>query len=146
MSERRIHAIAVVALLVCMRDGSALADAPAGRYSALDCSGIACVKDNLTGLTWKKDEESKSFTWADAKLQCISPWRLPTIRELQSIVDVRKELPPRIDTAYFNTVGIRVWSSTKSAKDSTKAWRLDFGFGDSNEFTATSTYRVRCVR
>ena len=61
------------------------------------CLGANTVEDYDTGLVWQDNYDSKTITrdWQGAKDYCqgltlagSSNWRLPTIKELQSIVDM----------------------------------------------------------
>ena len=89
----RIRQVYLSALLVApmLAAGARLvhAAAPAGRYSV--AAGV--VTDNCTGLHWQQ-APSAPLSRADAWLYCQSAavppgngWRLPTIKELQSLVD-----------------------------------------------------------
>src|SRR5258708_26833512 len=78
---------AIVVALLDTHDRSARADAPTGRYTAGTDGATPWVKDNRTGLVWKKIAESGKFSWDDAKTQCTGTCRLPDVRELQSLVD-----------------------------------------------------------
>jgi hypothetical protein len=60
------------------------------------------LNDSKTGLTWQDNSAVKEtkMTWQDTKSYCselnlggYSDWRLPNIKELQSIVDIRKYKP-----------------------------------------------------
>ncbi len=127
---------------------AARADAPPGRYTAGTDATTPWVKDGRTGLVWKKTEESGSFTWATAKTQCASPWRLPTVGELLSLVDETRTAVPTIDlTAFPGASGGNFWSSSPDASSGgAKAWNVDFGTGaDFNADVGTSG-GVRCVR
>ena len=141
----------VGALLVLGHD-SARADAPAGRYTNLatvaDCGGTPCVKDNKTGLVWKKTEESGGpFTLTAAAAKCTSPWRMPTIRELESLVDETKTAAPTIDTTFFpGATGAEIWSGSPFAGTPGNTWFVTFANGASAADDASKTYGVRCVR
>jgi hypothetical protein len=55
-----------------------------------------------------------------------SDWRMPTVKELQTILDYGRYYPS-INTTYFpNTVESSYWSSTPLAGDSASAWRVYF--------------------
>ncbi len=76
-------------------------------------------------------------------------WRLPTRLELMSLVDYSKS-PPKlmIDNVFitsWNNYGI-YWAGTDYASDTTQAWFVNFGWGDSNRMSKSNTYNVRCVR
>jgi len=107
------------------------------------------VRDNVTGLIWenKTDDNSihdkdNAYNWYDAQSVFIATlnsqnfgghndWRLPTVKELSTIVDSSIPYPgPTINTAYFpNTVSSYYWSSTTNAYYPFYAWGVDFGGG-----------------
>ncbi len=73
-------------------------------------------------------------------------WRLPTRRELLSIVHLGAR-NPSIDTAHFpNTVSITYWNSDLYAPDPAYAWYVDFGNGDAYATGLDGTFYVRLVR
>ena len=59
-------------------------------------------------------------------------WRLPTIKELSTLVDSSIPYPgPTINTSYFpDTVASDYWSSTTFATILDYAWNVDFYYGD----------------
>ena len=112
-------------------------------------AGGIMVKDNVTGLIWesKTDDNSihdknNTYNWYDAQDVLIatlnsqnfggySDWRLPTVKELSTIVDSSIPYPgPSINTTYFpNTVSSVYWSSTTNAYDPYYAWVVCFADG-----------------
>ncbi len=75
-----------------------------------------------------------------------SDWRLPTIKELASIVHLGK-YNPAIDETYFpNTQSSSYWSSSTYAYSTGYAWYVDFsdGYGYCNY--KSGSYYVRAVR
>jgi hypothetical protein len=72
-------------------------------------NGDGTVTDNNTGLMWQKDPgKKKTFTDAVAgaskfRLAGYEDWRLPTIKELQSIVDYARS-PATINSAAIDPV------------------------------------------
>lgn len=72
------------------------------------------IRDNMTGLVWQKDMGEKlSFDEAIQKVNVVklagyNDWRVPTIKELYSLIQFsgsvkgQKALDPFIDTAYFS--------------------------------------------
>lgn len=140
-------AAAIAALLLGVHDQTARADAPPGRYTAGTDGTTPWVKDNRTGLTWKKNEETGTFAWAAAKTQCVSPWRLPTVGELMSLVDDARTTVPVIDTTFFpSATNVNFWSSSPDAMVATKAWNVDFDTGANYNADVTTLCKVRCVR
>ena len=94
-----------------------------------------------------------SLTWEDALVKAdtmilggYSDWRLPNIKELQSI-NVEQIMNPSIITTYFTNIGInKVWSSTTLPNQTTKAWYLDTQYGVTTYQTKTIKQKVLFVR
>jgi len=92
-------------------------------------------------------------TWQDAKTYCANltlggytDWRLPTAKELGSIVDYGKS-DPGIDTTYFKNVSSDYyWSSTTSENYKNYAWIVIFYNGIVYYDNKDLSYYVRCVR
>lgn len=128
-------------------------------FTALDASGAAiapgahvCVKDNHTGLIWTT--ETLIANWAAAATAAASysrcghalGWRVPTRRELLSIVH-HGTGNPAIDTNYFpGTVSSWYWTSDSYAPDPAVAWNVNFSEGGAGAYGKTSTFRVLLVR
>lgn len=105
-------------------------------------NGDGTVRDSTTGLTWKKCLEGQTgssctgtattYTWSGALALTGPDWRVPNIKELQSIVDVTRTAPA-INTDCFpllsSPTGISVWSSSHYAGDTSKAWVVNFQNG-----------------
>lgn len=73
-------------------------------------------------------------------------WRMPTIKEIRSIVHYGTYNPP-IDGAYFpNTVASYYWSFTTYALNSGYAWYVNFIFGYVSDDLKSGSYYVRAVR
>ncbi len=98
------------------------------------------VTDSCTGLMWQQDTADVDELFADTLAWCEAleycerlnfagheDWRLPNIRELQSIVDYgRKE--PAIDPV-FGALPQYYWSSTTNVDTSNDAWGVGFNVG-----------------
>jgi hypothetical protein len=118
------------------------------------------VTDNITGLMWVRDANGRGcnyyggiLTWEAAIAFCenlsfagYSDWRLPNVRELQSIVDYGSSGPP-INLTYFpNTYPVGYWSSTTFTPNTGNAWIVFFYNGDVLSEIKDSAYNVRPVR
>ena len=96
--------------------------------------GDDIVRDHQTGLEWARRPLPDRHEWkaaADAcralKLGGHTDWRLPTVRELQSLVDFERH-DPVINTDYFECPADWFWSNTPYAGDpSDCAWFVYFG-------------------
>ena len=111
-----------------------------------------------------------AYAWADAfaahvaalnaaKFGGHDDWRLPNVKELQSIVNYQKFNPSV--SAEFNdnctsgaptvltgscTAAIQYWASTTSARAPAFAWAVIFSDGLAGEFSKAFVFRVRAVR
>jgi hypothetical protein len=97
-------------------------------------NGDGTVTDNETGLMWQQSTSASTMNWEDAlsyaegfHLAGYDDWRLPTISELQSIVDY--SLRPAINMNYFPNVQSGYWSSTTTTYLSEMAWALRISDG-----------------
>jgi hypothetical protein len=112
------------------------------------------VHDQTTGLTWQQAFETAS--WSAGATLCSNlgtGWRLPSLTELQTIMDDTKFASPKIDEAAFPNVpnnvnaGPQFWTSSPSAGDAGHAWYVEFNSGFSDyHFVVDAQIRVRCVR
>lgn len=111
------------------------------------------VTDNFTGLTWQKIQAQNTMTWEEAlsyastfSLAGKSDWRLPDIKELQSLNDEKLSSPSIDKTVFTELVTGRYWSSTSSINSSTKAWDLNTEFGIVSYSEKTAKDYVLLVR
>ena len=112
------------------------------------------VTDSATGLMWQDDASVKSIigSWSGAKEYCknltqsgYSDWFLPSIVELESIVDI-KRYNPAIKKEFQNSVSSYYWSSSPSVPSSDYAWLVYFKSGYSYRSNKTGNLYVRCAR
>jgi hypothetical protein len=111
------------------------------------------VSDTYTGLVWQQDVSASSYSWVDAQSYCDGLllndrfWRLPTLDELESLVDRTVNSGPRINqTAFPNTPADPFWTSSPHAGSSGYAWDVLFNNGFTSYYAVSNTYNVRCVR
>ncbi|MEK6589760.1 MAG: DUF1566 domain-containing protein [Nitrospinota bacterium] len=126
------------------------ADASGGSFTD---NGDGTVTDKDTGLMWQKEDDGATKTWESAITFCeglsfggYTDWRLPNIKELESITDDTKS-SPAIDSTYFiNTNSSDYWSSTTTAESKSNAWHVNFYSGSVSSSYKSNDYYVRCVR
>lgn len=124
------------------------ADESACHYSIVD----ATITDLKTKLTWQRDLDAAMYTSDEAAPYCMNlglaggGWRLPTIKELQTLVD-ESTVAPAIDTSVFpNTPSSRFWSSTLYAGGAGLVWIVNFSNGSADTAAVSDMNHVRCVR
>lgn len=146
------RATVVCVLSVCagLRAIASQADAPIGRYTA----SANVVVDNRTRLTWQRQVPSETFNHAAATSYCKGllleggGWRLPTVLELQYLVDDTRENPAIDPTAFPDTpLGNFRTSTMYSHPDYPGwSWMVSFADGSPTPWVPGSADRVRCVR
>jgi hypothetical protein len=135
------------------------------------------VTDVITGLMWQdnyavKDDTNKkpwiiqanydaqdynntngdtAMTYcSELIMDTYDDWRLPTLKELESIVDPSQynvdTYTPAIDPIFQYTKFNTYWSGTKHVKKSQYAWWVYFARGDIDETEKNHSLYVRCVR
>jgi len=115
-------------------------------------NGNGTVTDTSTGLMWQKATAPGTYTWKEALSYCegltlagFNNWRLPTIKELRSIVDYDRT-GSAINTSYFpDTLSYNYWSSTTYSSTS-EAWTIYFSYGNASYRNKSRSYYVHAVR
>ncbi|MEI7899993.1 MAG: DUF1566 domain-containing protein [bacterium] len=117
-------------------------------------NGDGTVTDPDTGLVWQQSQSAFPTNWEGAlqvaenlTLGGRSDWRLPNIKELQSLND-EALAQPSVDTNVFSgtTAGSAYWSSTTLRASPTQAWCHTCQYGVTTYLNKTSNLWVRCVR
>ena len=149
-SKRRTYvaACAVALFLAAGLLGAAHADSrcyPNSRYVQLSDN---LVRDTLTSLVWQQTFSPTKMAYAQALVYCPSGYRLPTVKELQSIIDPTVASGGvRIDPIAFpNTPYDDFWSSTPLAANPSNAWYVSFSGGNWNSGPTSTSRYVRCIR
>jgi hypothetical protein len=99
-------------------------------------NGNGTITDNYTGLTWQKIQSATTMTWEEAlvytstfSLGGKTDWRLPNIKELQSLNDIKRIKPSFNKTYFTNVLSGNYWSSTTLYNTATKAWDINIDYG-----------------
>jgi len=124
-------------------------------------NGDGTVTDSMSDLRWQQHDDGVARSWEEALFYCensllagFTDWRLPDIKELESIVYIPSadfSLP--LNSAYFthsteNTGLSFYWSSTTYAASTGAALGVDFynGSVDYGGFSKGFSKFARCVR
>ena len=107
--------------------------------------------DPTTGLQWQCESPGEMSWYAACEyasmldLDRLSDWRLPTVKELESLLDrhqyrpvMRPEIPFRDKLSY--------WSQTTFGSNTNNAWIVMFDGAYVLSYYKTNAYHVRCVR
>ena len=104
------------------------------------------VKDNLTGLIWLKNANCFGYQWWTNALSnsnnlaagncgltdgsAAGSWRLPNVKELQSLIDFG-QVSPALPAGhpFFGVQSGNYWSSTSYASTTGTAWSVNLSFG-----------------
>jgi formylglycine-generating enzyme required for sulfatase activity len=120
--------------------------------------GMSCLYGSESvirgNLQWQDNADAKTVIedWDGAKSYCANltlegyrDWRLPSIKELQSIVD-RKKRDPAIKAGFSNTESGWYWSASPDVRNGSFAWIVYFGNGSTDGYAKINNLCVRCVR
>ena len=135
----------------CVRDTRVVSVSPAP--SAFTESKDGTVTDAATGLTWQQAELDEPVRWEEAIRHCEEltlarhdDWRLPNIKELQSITDDRQHSPAIDRTSFPRAESARYWSSTTLDRHVDQAWMTDFEYGVVGYADKSDRLYLRAVR
>ena len=112
-------------------------------------------QDDKTGLVWQDNPAVEQHTMMQEeaiaycqklKLDGFEDWRLPTLKEAYTIVDLTQERPA-LKKGFEIRNDERFWTSTPFAKNPEKeAWRISMSYGEAEPYNKNRSYNVRCVR
>jgi hypothetical protein len=99
-------------------------------------NGNETITDNLTGLIWQKFPATTLLTWDEAlilagntSLAGKTDWRLPDVKELQSLNDPSRSKPSFNPMFFPNCISGNYWSSTSMINAAAKAWDINIEYG-----------------
>ena len=111
------------------------------------------VLDNATGLIWQKEQDLSTRIWRNSVMYCEesslsnnSDWRLPTVKELASIIDYNKYSPAIDNLSFKNTISYPYWTSTSDIGGSSSRLAIHFESGEIANITKEVSAYSRCVR
>ena len=107
--------------------------------------------DLKTGLQWQLDSPGR-MNWHEGKAYARSlrlgnkaDWRIPALRELESLLDRTRYRPVMRPEIPFRDTG-SYWSSTTFGPKRKSAWMVMFDGAYVLSYQKTNKYYVRCVR
>ena len=111
--------------------------------------------DDKTGLIWQDNKEilDNNLNHDEAQTYCqnlevdgFNDWRLPTLREYYTIIDLRQDRPALKNGFEIRDDG-RYWTATPFVKNPEKeAWYISMSYGEAEPYKKGRVYHVRCVR
>ena len=133
--------------LRCVRGGRAAP--PGARYQIT----AETVRDVGTGLVWQRQAAPGHASFAEASQRCAdltlgdsADWRLPTLTELETLVDDTRTNPAIDTTAFPDARGDLFWTSTIFSGSAARAWYVRFDAGGGLYERDDVSLRARCVR
>jgi len=107
--------------------------------------------DPKTGLQWQLDSPGQ-MNWHEGqayarslKLGHKKDWRLPVLRELESLLDRTRYRPEmRAEIPFRDTLSY--WSATTFGPERKNAWMVMFDGAYLLSYHKTNKYHIRCVR
>ncbi len=123
---------------------------PATRFTDNDNGTIT---DNYTGLIWQKLKAPNTLSWEEAlaytktvTLAGKSDWRLPNVKEIQSLNDPLLSRPSFNKTFFPDIISGNFWSSTTQENSSGRAWDINVDYGIVSYSDKTLKENVLLVR
>jgi hypothetical protein len=103
---------------------------------ALIDNGDGTILDNNTKLMWQQQDTNNRYNYNNAISYCndlsfagYSDWRLPSKKELISIIDYGRFGPAIDKTKFLNAKSSTYWTSTVSTYSGSYAWTVPFSQG-----------------
>ena len=116
-------------------------------------NGDGTITDNYTGLVWQKFQSPNTMNWEEALIYSQNlllagknDWRLPNLKELQSLNDETLAKPSFNKTYFTNVLSGNYWSSTTLIQAQTKAWDINIDYGIVSYNDKTLKQNVLLVR
>ncbi len=103
------------------------------------------VVDNLTGLMWTRNANAGTGTWDMAVGACYftprfgyEDWRLPTVREMESLIDLGAYNPALSLSHPFTNMAVHHWTSTGNINNTNQAWKISVVDGAIHSWARTN--------
>ncbi|WP_428563779.1 MAG: BACON domain-containing protein [Solidesulfovibrio sp. DCME] len=111
------------------------------------------VSDLVTGLMWQQSDDGVKRDWLEACVYCknltlgnYADWRLPSRKELLTIIDEGRIGPSTNPVFGHTSAGMFYWSSTSYGQNKTFSWYVGNNYGNAYFASKTNKNYSLCVR
>lgn len=116
-------------------------------------SGLV-VNDSRTNLAWQRTVNGLTYAWLDALSYCnaltldsLAGWRLPTVKELQTLINVGAGLNPAgIPPVFPSGNAVEMWTSSPNPATPSSSYTVNMQNGGGGSQPTSTQLQVRCVR
>ena len=119
--------------------------------AAFTDNGDGTISDPGTGFVWQQRQSTTKLTWTEAVTYCenltlggFSDWRLPEMTALITLADY-STYSPSINSLFFAD-SVEYWSASQVADTPSRAWVIDFVWGETGYGDVDTPLYTRCVR
>lgn len=112
---------------------------------SLGQSGNGCSTGNASSFTWDLALQQAEIVNGSGGFAGHSDWRLPNVRELESLLE-EACVDPAINTTLFPNTWGNYWSSSPKPYPYSKSWSVDFIEGISLSYPRDYLRKIRLVR
>ena len=110
-------------------------------HCSIGQSGTSCETGSASGVNWQNAlTEAQNST-----IGGYNDWRLPNVKELYTLVEMRCYSPSINTTIFPNTTNNNYWTSSPDVGVSGNAWTIT-SYGEAFRLDQSSLYNVRLVR
>ncbi|MDM8539154.1 caspase family protein, partial [Desulfobacterales bacterium HSG17] len=125
---------------------------PSNRFTVQDVRDEKLIIDKATNLMWQATSINTRMTWAGSKIYVnklryanYTDWRLPTLEELGSLIEKKRDKKGHFIFAEFIIRGSRCWSSDWG-ENSNDVWYIDFSLPMAATMPDYREYSILAVR
>ena len=153
--KRSLRTLLFSSLVLCA--GPVLADAPVAQYEQF-VSATTTIRDTKTVLEWQRFAPRDKKDFAAAEAACPATFRVPTVKELLTLVDeqphqeyditLAKTVTKMIDQNAFGSYTAEdaaYWSSTPTGTPGER-WGVSFRDGTMVRLVEGQPFYTRCVK
>ncbi|HJT19436.1 MAG TPA: DUF1566 domain-containing protein [Nitrospira sp.] len=149
-----IAGLSLAGLSLCVQAYALSQSDNEGRFTVLTEFNREAVRDNKTGLIWERSPGVGMYEWETAQHRCLAnhaggetDWRVPTVQELNSLVDASAmEIKLPEGHPFSNVEPAIYWSATGHQQHTGYAMFVNFSSGGTATLEKSMSSFVWCVR